>query len=70
MNGRIITIEPLFGTTNEYRMQVIDFDKGNKIESVLDFKSKSKAVETARLWGKLFRLPIRMKSGNELRALR
>ena len=51
-------------------MQVIDFDKDNKIESVLDFKSKSKAVETARLWGKLFRLPIRMKSGNELRALR
>ena len=70
MNGHVITIELKFGTTNEWRMQVIDLDRGNRIESTLDFNSKNKAVETARLWAKLFNYPIRLKSGNNLRALR
>lgn len=70
MHGTIITIELKFGTSNEWRMQVVNLDRGSRIESTLDFNSKNKAVETARLWAKLFNYPIRMKSGNELRALK
>jgi hypothetical protein len=70
MNGHVITIELKFGTTNEWRMQVIDLDRGNRVEGTQDFKSKSKAVETARLYGKILNYPIRLKSGNNLSVLR
>lgn len=66
MNGYIITIENFFTRCNEapFRVQLVDADRGCRIEQVKDFRHIREAEVYARNLSARYGAPVRSKRGN------